>query len=443
MTKEKDTAPANPTGLELHPKPKILQMSKKPLVIVGVMVGIVLFCYAFIMSDKNNKKEAEQISTIKVVRPDEPMLSNKSTAQGIIKEEVLIETEEAPQGVIEKETSAPAKSTEQDIKIVRVMVQQESPTIDKDLLAEQEEIRRMQKDMFRSAVRAPLKTDVKVTVDGSSTSSGIYGAAVNSSKGFDSNALTAHLRGEYSPELQQRLAAAGGGGSNSSLSFLSNSKSNIEAGSDAKWRLGFARQQGKSFELKTGAVIPAVLISTINSDLAGAITAQVSQSVYDSTTGNFVLIPQGSKLFGQYANDVKFGQDRLYVAWQRVLFPDGSSITLGDMAGSDMSGQSGFSDQVNNHYFRTFGSAFLMSLITGGMTYSVDKLNNTTEDNSNLRSEITVALAQNMGQASMKLLEKHLNVAPTITIRNGYKFNIIAMKDIVFDAPYSNWATAN
>lgn len=213
------------------------------------------------------------------------------------------------------------------------------------------------------------------------------------------------------------------------------------AGKDSAWMLPHARTVGQPFELKTGAVIPGVMVTGINSDLPGNIIAQVSQNVFDSATGNHLLLPQGAKLFGVYDSRVIYGQERVLVAWNRVVFPDGSAITLGAMPGSDQSGYAGYSDQVNNHYFRIFGSAVLMSLMSGGMAYTMDSLSgNSGNSNANqtptLQSEMGSALAAQLGQATLQLLQKNLNIKPTLEIRPGYQFNVIVTKDLVFQKPY-------
>lgn len=188
---------------------------------------------------------------------------------------------------------------------------------------------------------------------------------------------------------------------------------------DASWILPYSRTAGQPLELKTGAVIPGVMVTGINSDLPGNIIAQVSQNVFDTATGRQLLIPQGAKLFGVYDSRVIYGQERVLVAWNRLMFPDGSAVTLGAMPGSDMVGSAGYTDKVNNHYLRIFGSAILMSLITGGMSYSMDSLDNSggDSDNPTLQNEMGAALASQLGQATLQLLQKNLNIKPTLEIR--------------------------
>ena len=102
--------------------------------------------------------------------------------------------------------------------------------------------------------------------------------------------------------------------------------------------------------VNAGVVIPAALITGINSDLPGEIIAQVTQNVFDSATGKYLLIPQGTKLIGTYGSSIHFGQERVMIAWQRLIYPDGRTLDLGAMPGADMSGMAGFTDQVNNHW---------------------------------------------------------------------------------------------
>ncbi|CAK7032658.1 MAG: hypothetical protein DESF_01373 [Desulfovibrio sp.] len=207
---------------------------------------------------------------------------------------------------------------------------------------------------------------------------------------------------------------------------------------DSAWILPHTRTAGQPLELKTGVVIPGAMITGINSDLPGNIIAQVSQNVFDTATGRNLLIPQGAKLFGVYDSRVIYGQERVLVAWNRIMFPDGSAVTLGAMPGSDMAGNAGYTDKVNNHYLRIFGSAILMSMITGGMSYSMDSLDSGSGDSDNptLQDEMGAALASQLGQATLQLLQKSLNIKPTLEIRPGYQFNVIVTKDMVFERPY-------
>jgi type IV secretion system protein TrbI len=189
--------------------------------------------------------------------------------------------------------------------------------------------------------------------------------------------------------------------------------------------------------LRTGAVIPALLLSAMNAELPGTVTAQVSQDVYDTPTGNYLLIPQGARLVGEYSNAIQYGQARIFVAWQRIIYPDGSALDIGAMPGADQQGKAGFNDQVDNHFLRIFGSAILMSAVTAATNWATN--HNQVGFNSNgysASSAISEAVGQQLGQATAHLLEKNLSIAPTLVVRPAYRFNIVVTKDLEFQTPY-------
>ncbi|NSX89038.1 IncP-type conjugal transfer protein TrbI [Agrobacterium tumefaciens] len=189
--------------------------------------------------------------------------------------------------------------------------------------------------------------------------------------------------------------------------------------------------QQLAFELKRGSVIPATLTTGINSDLPGRITAQVSQNVYDSATGHRLLIPQGTKLFGRYDSKVSFGQSRVLVVWSDIIFPNGSTLQIGGMAGTDAEGYGGFRDKVNNHYLKTFGSAVLIALIGTGIDMAVP-------ESSTLATQDTASdaarrnFAETFGRVADRTIQRNMDVQPTLEIRPGYKFNVLVDQDIIF-----------
>lgn len=195
--------------------------------------------------------------------------------------------------------------------------------------------------------------------------------------------------------------------------------------------------QQSPFELKRGSVIPATLITGINSDLPGRITAQVSQSVYDSATGHRPLIPQGTKLFGRYDSKVSFGQRRVLVVWTDIIFPNGSTLQIGGMSGTDAQGYGGFSDKVNNHYLKTFGSAVLIALIGTGIDMAVPE--SSTLATQDTASDATRRnFAETFGRVADRTIQRNMDVQPTLEIRPGYKFNVLVEQDIVFPGTYRN-----
>ncbi|MBL9381143.1 hypothetical protein JNS11_29085 [Klebsiella pneumoniae] len=165
------------------------------------------------------------------------------------------------------------------------------------------------------------------------------------------------------------------------------------------------------------------------------IMAQVSQNVYDTATGKWLLVPQGSRLVGTYSSDVAYGQERVLVAWQRIVFPDGKAMDIGAMPGADGAGYAGFKDRVNNHYWRLFSSAVLMSAVTAGVTLSQDQ-GQDDGDGVSASQAMSQALGQQLGQVTAQLIARNMNIAPTIEIRPGYRFNVIVTKDMTFSKPY-------
>jgi type IV secretion system protein VirB10 len=182
------------------------------------------------------------------------------------------------------------------------------------------------------------------------------------------------------------------------------------------------------YELKRGSLIPAVLIGGINSELPGNIIAQVRESVYDTVTGNHLLIPQGSKLIGVYGSQVKYGQTRVLIAFNSIVFPDGQTLNIGAMNGIDQEGYAGFEDQVDNHYFKIFGSAFLLGMISGEINIEHGDVT-FVSGNQGFNTSQTV-----LEQTAGKMISKNLNIAPTIKIRSGYRFNIFVTKDMLLES---------
>lgn len=195
--------------------------------------------------------------------------------------------------------------------------------------------------------------------------------------------------------------------------------------------------QLSTYELKRGSVIPATMITGLNSDLPGRISAQVSQNVYDSASGYRLLIPQGAKLFGRYDSKVSFGQQRVLVVWTDLIFPNGSTLQIGAMSGTDVEGYGGFKDQVDRHLWRTFGSAALVAIIGTGIDVSMP-------ESSTLAMQDTASdaarrnFADSFGRLAEQAISRNINVQPTVRIRPGYKFNVLVEQDLIFPRTYRN-----
>jgi type IV secretion system protein VirB10 len=189
------------------------------------------------------------------------------------------------------------------------------------------------------------------------------------------------------------------------------------------------------YEIKAGWDIPGVLEQAMNSDLPGEVKALVRSNVYDTATGKYLLIPQGSRLLGTYNSHVTYGQKGLQVIWTRIIFPDGSAVDLDGMVGDDAKGNSGFRFDVDNHYKRLIGMALLTSVFAAGI--EISQRNQTSVLATPTVGQTTsAAVGQQLGELGVEVTRRNLNVQPTIKIPIGYRFNVRVNKDILFDSPY-------
>jgi type IV secretion system protein TrbI len=181
--------------------------------------------------------------------------------------------------------------------------------------------------------------------------------------------------------------------------------------------------------VQAGAVIPAALITGIRSDLPGQVTAQVTEHIYDSPTGKYLLIPQGSKLVGTYDSHVSFGQDRVLLVWTRLLMPNGRSIVLERQPGADTQGFAGLEDEVDHHWGRLFMAAALSTLLGVG-----SELGATNSDNA-IVTALRRGSSDSLNQTGQQVVRRNLNIQPTLTIRPGFPVRVIVNRDLVL-APY-------
>ena len=182
------------------------------------------------------------------------------------------------------------------------------------------------------------------------------------------------------------------------------------------------------FVLQAGAVIPAALITGIRSDLPGQITAQVTEPVYDSPTGRILLVPQGTRIIGQYDNKVQFGQRRVLLVWNRLIMPNGRSIVLERQPGADSHGYAGLEDGVDYHWWDLAKAAGLSTLLSVGAELAVN-------DEDRLLSAIRDGGQNTINDAGQQIIRRQLNVAPTLTIRPGFPVRIVVTRDLVLE-PY-------
>lgn len=192
------------------------------------------------------------------------------------------------------------------------------------------------------------------------------------------------------------------------------------------------------YEIKAGWDIPAVLEQALNSDLPGEIRALVAENVYDTATGHYLLIPQGSRLVGTYDSHIAYGQNGVQVIWNRIIFPDASSIDLNGMVGQDATGAAGLRDKVDNHIKRVVGYSILSSVLTAGFELTQSRSNRGLLQYPSIGDTAEGAVGRELGQVGSQLTQRQLNIQPTIKIPVGFKFNVRVDRDILFDGPYPN-----
>ena len=192
------------------------------------------------------------------------------------------------------------------------------------------------------------------------------------------------------------------------------------------------------YELKAGTLIPAVLITGINSDLPGPVIGQVRENVYDTVTGNYLLVPQGARLLATYDSMVSWGQERVLVCWNRLIFPNGDSVNLQCMPAADLEGAAGLTDEVNEHWWRLLKGAAIATLLAAS---SEGLAGNVSGYNPTVPQMFANGAGQNINQIGQQLTRRDLQVQPTITVRPGFSVNVIVTKDVVLP-PYATGRAA-
>ncbi|OLL27274.1 conjugal transfer protein TrbI [Burkholderia sp. SRS-W-2-2016] len=453
------------------PKSGVRRVNNLPLIIAAVALGVFVLLIAMVAVKRANNAAS--------VQPDTTQVSKKNTDTSAMANDVV---GGHGAGLIPPTAAAtpPAASGTAGVPIAPVNNPDAPPTpprqangapapVDPD----EQQIRMAKMQQFQEAVKA--KTKVALPYDGGSvgTSTAARGAGAtaapqsrdemlaqiaNVRRQMDANASGGDPTSAYQAQLARIRAGLGGGGfggggigssdSGPQLLQTSASANNKDVsqfannGQGDRWKLDQDVQAPRSrFEIRAGGVIPGVMISGINSDLPGQIMGQVGQDVYDTATGKYLLIPQGTRLVGTYNSNVAYGQNAVLIAWQRLVFPDGKALDISAMPGADSAGYAGFRDQVNNHYVRIFASALLMSGVTAAASYATDRNSNNSGVYSQptASSELSQALGQQLGNVTAQMISKNLNIAPTLEIRPGYRFNIIVVKDLDFTKPYKSF----
>ncbi len=426
---------SSPDRLELHPKPEShgRRLNRLPMIIAAVFVLLIGSALAFAFYKTSTKKPPTEVeSAPEVAIQATPEILDGAQERGVIPaaapELNVTQTETENTPVKQQLTVSnsnpldyPAQSAVSDSTIGGYAARSlDQPQ--KDPAAERKaKLKEFRHQQYLAALAAP--TTVESQAQASSGSQGFNNISMPDMAMPGSNrpginpALLANMQQQNTdPNMQGRKQQFLDDASNQRTGYLSSRRMSAVS----------------PYELKTGSVIPAVMITGINSDLPGEIKAQVSQNIYDTATGQHLLIPQGSTLFGRYSSEVSNGQKRALAVWTRVIYPDASTLDLQGMAGTDQAGYAGFADQVDNHYFKIFGNALLLSVITAGVQLSQPQ---TTGNELTAQQQVAGAIGQQMGQLGAEITKKNMDIQPTIKIRPGYRFNVMVNKDVVLE-PY-------
>jgi type IV secretory pathway VirB10-like protein len=425
------TPPGGPSGMDLNPKPEpTRRVSKRGgIIVMGVLLIIVtLIIYGIFTRGKGPLAKEPQT---KAKRLGDATTSGDQMADNLLKQSKNRKGSDDTEPDPSDDLKAPPLSSR-----VRPGSRGGAPkqqTVAHVLSAAEQAREKAYKDE-EDARNAPM------SISGGSNGGGPLGGAHS-----PSNSLLDTLKNDAS--LASLLRGAGGAGGlgeavpplqddpnkqNDNESFLEKTRAHPEA----MYLKSSSVNPLTRYEIKAGWDIPATLEQAVNSDLPGEIKALVRSNVYDTASGRYLLIPQGSRLIGTYNHSVAYGQIAVQVIWTRLLYPDGTSINLQGMIGQDAQGQSGFRDEVDNHYARLLSFALLTSAFSAGIELSQNQQSSSFAYPSTSQSA-TQALGQQLGELGMETTRRNLNIQPTIKIRIGYRFNVRVNKDIAFEEPYS------
>jgi type IV secretion system protein VirB10 len=209
------------------------------------------------------------------------------------------------------------------------------------------------------------------------------------------------------------------------------SKSPTAVSASASGDVNPARLQppASPYIVQAGSVIPAALVTGLRSDLPGQVTAQVTENLYDSLTGKTLLVPQGAKLIGTYDSQLVFGQSRVFLAWTRLILPNGKSLDLPREPGADAAGHAGLEDTVDQHWRALFGAALLSTVLSLGTQAGA------SDTDSALIQALREGAAGSLNQAGEQAVSKALSLPPTLTIRPGFPLRVLVTRDLVLE-PY-------
>ena len=205
-----------------------------------------------------------------------------------------------------------------------------------------------------------------------------------------------------------------------------------KAGDTSALNLGSLQLPASPYQVMAGTIIPAALVTGINSDLPGQVIANVSEAVYDTATGRHLLIPQGSRLIGRYDSQVAFGQRRVLLVWTRLILPDTSSVALDRLPGIDPAGYAGLEDGVDWHWDRILAGAALSTLPGIGAELAAPE---SRTDGSRVVIAGRESAQETVNQIGQEITKRNMSIQPTLTIRPGFPMRVMVSKDLVL-RPY-------
>jgi type IV secretion system protein VirB10 len=404
---------SGPDGLELRPRPRTTRLNRNALLVGALLMGAVLVAAAAtLVQNRNPVQEAD---------------STSMAAEGNADAFWRSQPDGVPLPEPPEEASMPAEPA-----VAAALAPTDSTVVPVAAGGLDDEERRRIERIRRALDSAPIVAGFRTQAAAASFpgAPGVPTATTYPQAHPPMLGALADALAPRDPTLLQNNQAA-------KKAFLDSAG----IGEDEETNPHLVREPISPYEVTAGMIVPAVLVTQGDSDLPGLMTGRVRENVYDSATGRHLLIPQGTTLVGVYDSVVTYGQQRLLVAWQRLIFPDGTKLNIGGMPGTDLMGAAGFHDHVDRHYKRVFGSALLLSVITAAATLSQEdesgagsEFERSTQDQ--VKSTLATALGQNLGELSSELIRRESNVQPTLKIRPGYRFNVLVNRALIFEGHY-------
>ena len=439
----------SPTGIDLRPEPpNPVRLSKRAGVIALVVVTAVVGLVGYGIATRRQRSAAA------IERADPTRLTAASDAGKVIAAEVPARiitagmTSASPEKQelqVPEQPGAPRTVSTAPSQMGAYPPPRQPPPV-RELSAEEK--------ARVAAYRQELEALAAPTATGGNFGGVARGAGGSlSTREGDIEQMTTLLKAMQGPEAQRAAVDLRGAGSGAKIALTDTpgdlddySSQNMQDHKTAFWASahGEARENyTKSsrvrplsrYEIRAGWDIPAVLEQGLNSDLPGEIRALVRENVYDTGSGNYLLIPQGSRLVGSYDSRIAYAQDGVTVVWNRLIFPDASSIDLDGMAGQDAQGRAGLRHNVDNHYRRLLGFAVLTSGFSAAFRLSQSNRGGVLGYPSAAETAGS-AVGAELSRLGADVTRRNLNVQPTIKVPVGYRFNVRVNRDLLFEAPY-------